>query len=83
MSIIFCDCKEKCTKFCDSVSILFSSISSEQRALVTKNKETLERYKGLVQSNYKEPTKGNFDDSTKEVLAELQTEENSESEEEC
>ena len=36
-----------------------------------QNKEILERYKGLVQSNYKEPTNGNFDDCTKEVLAVL------------
>ena len=43
----------------------------------------MERYKGLVQSNYNEPTNGNFDDCTKEVLAELQAEENSELEEEC
>ena len=53
------------------------------RALVTKNKEILERYKGLVQSNYKERTNGNFDDCTKEVLAELRAEENSDFEDEC
>ena len=49
-------------------------LNPELRALVTKNHEILERYKGLVQ----EPAIGNFDDCTKEVLAELQTEENSE-----
>ena len=38
----------------------------------SKNKEILERYKALVQANYKEPTNGNFDDCTKEVLAKLQ-----------
>ena len=40
----------------------FIFLNPELRALVTKNKDTLERYEGLVQSNYKEPTNGNFDD---------------------
>ena len=48
------------------------------RALVTKNKEILERYKGLLQSNYKERTKRNFDDCVKEVLTELRAEEKNE-----
>ena len=43
----------------------------------SKNKEKLESYKGLVQSNNDDPISGNFDDCTKEVLAELQVEENS------
>ena len=61
----------------------FIFVNSELRALVTKDKEILERYKGLVQSNYKEPTNGSFDDCIKKVLAELQPEENNESQEEC
>ena len=41
----------------------------ELRAFVTKNKaEILERYKGLVQSNYKEPANGNFDDKLKKIV---------------
>ena len=72
---------QKCTKFRYFVSVIF--LNPELRALVTKNKEILERYKGLVQSNYKEPTNGNFDDCTKEVLAKLLAEENRELEEEC
>ena len=62
---------------------MFYFLNPELRALVTKNKEMLERYKGLVQSNYKGPTNGNFDDCTKEVLAKLLAEENRELEEEC
>ena len=50
-----------CTKFHDFVSVLLILLNPELTALVTKNKEILERYKGLVQSNYKEPTNGNFD----------------------
>ena len=61
----------------------FIFLNPELRALVTKNKEILGRYKGLVQSNYKEPTNGNFDDYINEVLVELQPEENNELEEEC
>ena len=38
---------------------------------------------GSIYCSYKEPANGNFDDCTKEVLAKLPTEENSESEEEC
>ena len=49
---------------------LTSHINPELGAFVTKSMEILERYKDLVQSNYKEPTNGNFDDCTKEVLAE-------------
>ena len=43
----------------------------------------LETYKGLVYSHYKENVNGNFDHCTKEVLAVLQTEESSQSEEEA
>ena len=43
----------------------------------------LETYKGLVYSHYKENVNGNFDQCTKEVLAVLQTEESSQSEEEA
>ena len=39
----------------------FIFLNPELRVLVTKNKEMLERYKVLVQSNYKEPRNGNFD----------------------
>ena len=59
---------------------MFIFLNPELRTVVTKNKEILERC--LVQSNYKEPANGNFDDCTKEVLGELQAEENSEFEEE-
>lgn len=51
---------------------VFYFLNPELRALVTKNKITLERYKGLVQSNYKESANGDY---TKEVLAKLQAEE--------
>jgi len=49
---------------------------------MSKNKEILDRYKGLVKSNYKVPTNGKFDDCTTRDLADLQAEGNSESEEE-
>ena len=40
----------------------------------------MERQNGLVKSNYKELTDGEFDDCTKDVLADLQAADNSESE---
>lgn len=48
---------------------------------MSKTKELLKRFKGMVQCNYKELANGNFDDSTRNVLVNLQAEENSESEE--
>ena len=39
-------------------------------------KKLLEIHKGLVQCIYKKPANGNFGDCTKEVLANLQAEEN-------
>lgn len=50
---------------------------------LSNNKGVLERYKGLVYSNYKENVNGNLDNCTKEVLAVLQAEESGQSEEEC
>ena len=86
-SINFCDYKKNSSKSVLNFTILsmflFYFKNPELRARVTKNKEILKRYKCLVQSSYREPANGNLDDCTKEVLAELPTEENSESEEEC
>ena len=48
----------------------------------SKAKELLERHNDMVQCNYKElALNGNVDDCTEKVLADLQAEENSESEE--
>ena len=48
------------SRFCQC----FIFLNPELKALVTKNKEIQERYKGPVQPNHKEPTNGNFDDCT-------------------
>lgn len=37
----------------------------------SKNVSVLERYKKLVNENYKEPNNGNFDDCTKDILRDL------------
>lgn len=42
-----------------------------ERDSTSKNILVLERYKKLVNENYKEPIKGNFDDCTKDILRDL------------
>ena len=41
----------------------------------------MERYKKLVNENYKEPNNGNFDDCTKDILRDLLEDSNSDEDE--
>ena len=47
----------------------------------SKNVSVLERYKKLVNENYKEPNNGNFDDCTKDILRDLLENSNSDEDE--
>ena len=47
----------------------------------SKNVSVLERYKKLVNENYKEPNNGNFDDCTKDILRDLLVDSNSDEDE--
>ena len=46
-----------------------------------RNVSVLERYKKLVNENYKEPINGNFEDCTKDVLRDLLEDTDSDSDE--
>ena len=47
----------------------------------SKNISVMERYKKLVNENYKEPNNGNFDDCTKDILRDLLENSNSDEDE--
>ena len=47
----------------------------------SKNVSVLERYKQLLNENYKEPNNSNFDDRTKDILRDLLKDSNSDEDE--